>query len=424
MLPGILSSRIVRNISWLGAASILVKPLWFVFITILCVNVLGAFNYGILTSTLGLAILASLFTDLGTIRYSVREIAKAPDTASQYFTNVLLLRLGLSVAACLLAMSLGWILDYQGPAFIALFFASIYALSLNITNFNRCIFQAHENLKLEAIFLLLEKLLVVALGTLLLFWTRAPEWTLAGMAAGMFLITLINALWISKNLAPFTWARVDWAFMKETVRFSLPLGAAGIFAVLYYRTDAVMIEYMLGETPTGQYGVAFRLLDASVLLPTVIVAGLFARFSSYWHEHRFAEFRKLSGGGLAGLLGLSIPIALICTFFAQPIISLIAPDPAFTDSVPVLKIIVWTFPLNCVYLLLSASLTAMNEQKYLAIVSGLAFLLNFGLNLILIPRQGIEGAALTTVVTAFFLSLAVFIKYLSTNQRVKKSGAV
>ena len=29
------SNAILKNISWLGAASILVKPLWFVFITIL-----------------------------------------------------------------------------------------------------------------------------------------------------------------------------------------------------------------------------------------------------------------------------------------------------------------------------------------------------------------------------------------------------
>ena len=416
------SNRIIRNISWLGAASILVKPLWFVFITILCVNILGAFDYGILTSTMGLAVLASLFTDLGTIRYSVREIAKEPALSSQYFSNILVLRIGLSIAAWLLALALGWILDYRGSAFLALIFASIYALSLNITNFNRCIFQAHENLKLEAIFLLLEKILVVAIGSACLFLTRAPEWTLAGMAAGMMLITIINASWISKNLASFTLSNIDWRFIKETIRFSLPLGAAGIFAVLYYRTDAVMIEYMLGETPTGQYGVAFRLLEASVLFPTVIVAGLFARFSNYWHEGQFTAFKKLSGTGLVGLLVLSIPVALICTFFASPIIKLIAPDPAFSASVPVLEVIVWTFPLNCVYLLLSAALTAMNEQKYLAIVSGLAFLLNFTLNLALIPQQGITGAAWTTVTTAFFLSLAVFLKYLLTNHRVNKSG--
>ncbi|MFK7844481.1 MAG: flippase [Rhodothermales bacterium] len=416
------SKGILKNISWLGAASILVKPIWFGFNVILCVNILGAFNYGILTSTLSLAVLTSLFTDLGTIRYSVREIAKDRSSASRYFSNIMLLRLVLSFGAWLLALSLGTLLGYEGPAFIALIFASIYALSLNITNFNRAIFQAHENLKLEAVFLLIEKLLVVGLGTACLLWTRKPEWTLAGMAAGMMIVTIINASWISKNVARLDKARLDWQFIKRTVVYSLPLGAAGIFAVLYYRTDAVMIEYMLGETPTGQYGVAFRILDASILLPTVIVAGLFARFSSYWHEEKFAEFRKLSQSGIAGLLLLSLPIAAFCTIYAELIIGLIAPDPSFEASIPVLALIVWTFPMNCIYLLLSAALTAMNEQKYLAIVSGIAFLLNLAMNLVLIPKEGITGAALTTVITAFFLTIAVVGKYIQTTRSVRPTG--
>ncbi len=412
-------SNILKNVSWLGAASILVKPIWFVFILILCVNMLGAYNYGIMTSTLSLAALTSLFTDLGTIRLTVREIAKTPDQASRYFSNILVLRLGLSLAAWMFALGMGAVLDYQGPAFIALVFASLYTLSLNITNFNRSLFQAHERLKLEAIFLILEKILVVGLGTAGLLLTRSPEWTLAGMAAGMLMITAVNAVWISRNLAPFEKTTINWAFIRSTVKLSLPLGAAGIFAVMYYRTDAVMIDYMLGETPTGQYGVAFRLLDASVLLPTVVVAGVFARFSSYWHQSAFQAFNKLTLFGAGALLLISIPVALICTFFASPIISLLAPEPAFAASVPVLAIIIWTFPMNALYLLLSAALTAMNEQKYLAYASAMAFLLNFLLNLYLIPRAGITGAATTTVVTAGFLILVIAARYFTVYQRAK-----
>lgn len=413
------SNRILKNVSWLGAASILVKPIWFIFITVLCVNLLGAYNYGILTSTLSLAALTSLFTDLGTIRLTVREVARAPDLASAYFSNILLLRLGLSLAAWAFALGMGALLGYTGPAFIALVFASLYMLSLNITNFSRSLFQAHERLKLEAIFLVVEKILVVGLGTAGLLLTQAPEWTLAGMAAGMVLITLVNATWISKNLVPFKKAAINWAFVRRTVKLSLPLGAAGIFAVMYYRTDAVMIEYMLGETPTGQYGVAFRLLDASVLLPTVVVAGLFARFSSYWHTSQFTDFNRLMTLGAGALLLISIPVALACTYFATPIITLLAPEPAFVASIPVLQIIIWTFPMNALYLLLSAALTAMDEQKYLAWVSALAFLLNFLLNLFLIPERGISGAALTTVATAGFLTLTVVAKYVMTYRKAK-----
>ncbi|MEL6706062.1 MAG: hypothetical protein AAFP15_17475, partial [Bacteroidota bacterium] len=38
--------RLLVNASWLGAANIAVKPLWFVFITVACARVLGADGYG------------------------------------------------------------------------------------------------------------------------------------------------------------------------------------------------------------------------------------------------------------------------------------------------------------------------------------------------------------------------------------------
>src|SRR5690606_17546575 len=84
---------LLRNISWLGFASALVKPIWFVFITAACMRLLGVGEFGVMSAALSLGMIATATIDLGMIQYITREVARKPSHASLFFNYFLSIRL-------------------------------------------------------------------------------------------------------------------------------------------------------------------------------------------------------------------------------------------------------------------------------------------------------------------------------------------
>ena len=404
--PGLLA-----NISWLSVANAIVKPLWFLFITAACMRLLGVQEFGVLTAALSLTMIAAGFVDLGMAPYTVREVSRALDKASLYFSNFMTLRIGNSVLAWGGALIVAVLLDYRGSALLAVCFAGIYALTLNLTNYCRSMYQAFENLRQEAVMLIVEKVLVIGVGLLLLFATRSAAWTLAGMALGMTVTTGINILCIDRRFAKMRKSLVSRRFLKRAIKVMIPFGLAGLFTVMYYRVDMVMIEAILGAVPTGQYGAAYRILEALYILPTIVgLAAIYPRLARLYHDGAYADFRRLLRNGLLGLVGASVLVSLALAVLSGTVIRLLDPDPAYAPAADALRVLAWTFPFMCSKTLLYSALICMDRQRLAATALGLAVLFNVALNAFMIPAQGIPGAAIATILTEVLIT-GIFAVY-------------
>ncbi len=402
---------LLANISWLSIANAIVKPLWFLFITAACMRLLGVQEFGVLTAALSLTMIAAGFIDWGMSPYTVREISRAIDKASLYFSNFMALRIANSIFVWGGALIVAMFLNYQGSALLAVCFAGVYALTLNLTNYCRSIYQAFENLRGEAIMLITEKTLVIGCGLLLLFTTRSAAWTLAGMALGMTVTTGINILYIDKRFAKVRRTLLSRSFLKRSIKIMIPFGLAGLFTVIYYRVDMVMIEAMLGVIPTGQYGAAYRILEALQILPAIVgLAAIYPRLARLHQDGAHADFTRLLRNGLLALIGISILISLLLTALSGTVIHLLDPDPAYAPAANALRVLVWTFPFVCGKTLLYSALICMDRQRLVAISLGFAVLFNITLNTFMIPAQGIQGAAIATILTEVLLT-AIFAGY-------------
>ena len=101
--------------------------------------------------------------------------------------------------------------------------------------------------------------------------------------------------------------------------------------------------------------------------------------------------------------------------FANKII-LIIYGTQYANSVLALKILIWAFFLICVSTVTSGLLNSINKQRIVTIGTGIGALLNIILNLILIPKYSLDGAASATVAIELFGFLFYFYfasKYLN-----------
>jgi O-antigen/teichoic acid export membrane protein len=403
---------VLKNVAWLSVASAAVKPVWFAFITVLCARVLGAEGYGALNTALSLGALAFAFTDLGVNQYTVREVAGDPGLASRFLTNFVVLRLGLFALAAAGALAAAAVLGYEPTLMLAVGFACLYYAAQHLRDYFHSFFQAFENLRLQSYSVVLEKILVLAAGATLLLSTEAAEWTLLGMAAGMTLTACVVVAWGGRRIAPFRWAEFDPSFITRTLRPLLPFGLASLFSMFFYRVDTVMVEGILGLTAAGQYGLAFRIVEALNLLPLIVVhAAVYPRLSRLTKEGAYEESRSLIATVSVGLLVLSALIALAIALPAPTLVRWISPDPELQVAAETLRVLVWAFPLTCLRTTFYVTLLAIHEQRYIAWTLGFGVVFNVGLNALLIPELGILGAAAATIASEIVLLAAYAFRY-------------
>lgn len=402
----------LRNITWLGLSGILVKPLWIVFITILCARFLGDVGYGIMMTALSLTYLTFSFTSLGIEMYVVREVASDKSRASLFFTNFLVFRLAIYALAACVTVLVAVLLGYTHILLQAVLFASIYKVTLNLTEYSRKFFQVFEVLNYQALSEVLEKFLVIAGGSLLLFTTAAPHWTLMGMAVGMLLTAGWCIWWVANKYVRVRLELFDTGFLLRSLRTLIPFGLVSLFGMIYWRVDTVMIEALMGVASAGHYSLAFRIIEALNMLPIIVAhAAVYPRLSNLSFNGNRKEFRRLTRYVMVGLAVASLPIAAGVFGLAPTLIRWVTSDPSFIPSATVLRYLVVTFPLACLNNTLYVALIALNRQKILATSLGIVSLFNVISNAFLIPLIGINGAAIATVASEALLLIMNLFAY-------------
>ncbi|MBK9966166.1 MAG: polysaccharide biosynthesis C-terminal domain-containing protein [Holophagales bacterium] len=192
--------------------------------------------------------------------------------------------------------------------------------------------------------------------------------------------TLAGALGFGRTVAPFA------------VLFAL--------SMLYFRVDVLLVQALRGEGDTGRYGAALTLYSVVLLLPESAMAAVYPRLASSFRAslEGYAEATLLS---LRVLVVGIVPLSLFLICFADRILGL-AYGERFLASATTLRLLAVSLPLHAVNGVLGQALQAARLQSAMLriIVFGLAT--HVVANVVLLPRLGIEGAAV-----ALFLSSSV-----------------
>jgi O-antigen/teichoic acid export membrane protein len=103
---------------------------------------------------------------------------------------------------------------------------------------------------------------------------------------------------------------------------------------------------------------------------------------------------------------INLPISLILSVFAAEItVPLFGID--FAPTADVLRILIWYALVTMAVATLSRALVVQNRQRVILVIRALGLALNIVLNLALLPRIGVRGAAIASVVSEILVVLAL-----------------
>lgn len=211
------------------------------------------------------------------------------------------------------------------------------------------------------------------------------------LASSSMLVFFFIRKYPTKLVANITTAR---KILKSSYHFIL----SGLAISLYTQMDKIMLGNILSEEMVGYYTAASTIASIWEFVPIAIInsAMVIVLESKKENEERYKKTLSLL---LCGISCMGIAVALIFTVFGK-IAILILYGRTYLPAFKALIILSWS---SCSALIGCARgstwVLAENLNKYskhYVIISSVA---NFALNLILIPRWGIEGAAAATLVS-------------------------
>lgn len=386
-----LARTVALNASAMTAGRALVAVLGIVSVGI-STRYLGITEYGALAAGIAFAAVVGIVTDIGIWTIGAREIAKRPGETQQILGALLTVGFVLSSVAVLVGV-LGAHLLYGGAndaltrrAALMLLVTVPLAAPYGAIN---AYFLAKQQAYVGTVVNVAGS--IVALGLLVAASTLDWGFTgvvLAYVSAAVVQATVMGAFSIGKvRLRPST----DLALSRQMLGWALPLGGAILVHSLYWRIDIVLLSAMAADSEVALYGLAYRVVDALVVLPAFVTITMFPELARAGAGH--GRFHTIVDKGFTAMLvGAAAMLVLFVTFARD--VAEIAGGSGFAGAAPVLQLLMVGVALTFLAAMPSMALVSENRQKSLLVMSLGLLPLNVGLNLLLIPTLGATGAAL------------------------------
>ena len=390
-----------KNTSWLFVEKIVRILISFV-VTIFVVRYLGPKDFGLLSYAISFYGLFSAISVLGLETITIRELVKNPDKRDDLLGSVFLLRLLGGVSTIIfIALTLYFSGESTNISILILIVSSSAIFhSFSVVDYY---FRAEVKAKYSvyvflfaALIVAIVKIMLIFLEAQLIYFAIAFSVDFILATAGFLFVYRFNKLTLSR-----------WKFNKELavslLKDSWPLILSGLVVSVYMKVDQIMIKNMLNSEEVGFYAAAVKLSEAWYFIPVALTNSLFPaivnakKVSQEFYNNRMQKLYDI-------LAWMAIAIAIPVSIFSSDIIRIIF-GTEFQSASPVLTIYIWAGV--AVFLGVASSQYLINENftKLSFSRTFIGMVLNILLNFILIPKYGIIGAAVATLVS---YSVAVF----------------
>lgn len=174
------------------------------------------------------------------------------------------------------------------------------------------------------------------------------------------------------------------------------LGLSAVFIFIYHRLDQIMIFHMQGAALTGLYAAGVRLVESLQVVPLALMASLLPVLSRA-RESDPDLFEKTYRLGFKYLLMFIVPVAVGGALFSHSILDFfyghefIGAGASFSILI-VAEVFVFLGIVN------NTVLVAANQQAWDPVFTGTSVVVNIVLNFLLIPKFGLAGAAVASLV--------------------------
>jgi len=407
-------SKVAKNAGG-GAGGKILFYLLNYFIVIIITRSLGAADYGIIILTYSIIVIIAMAASLGLNEGIVRYISffLGKDDAGRA-KGVLISSLKLvSFSSVILAVILFFSAEFLAQRVfskpeIALPL-KIFSLAILPLALGRIFTAGLQAIQLVKFRILVENavrplVLLVILALLLVTGISGVNYVIGSYIGSIVVGCALAAVLLIRTYPALMSSGISPIYeYNQLLKFSLPLFGVGVLTFVVERIDIFMLGYFMPSEQVGVYGATARTANI-VLLPFTAFALIFLPLVAAYHgKEEMGKILLLFKLVTKWIVTMSLPLFIILSLFSGEIMLVFGPSFPMGRICLILLCCGWMCqnlggPANGLIMMTGHS--RLNLINYLIIcVSDII------LNILLIPRYGIEGAALATAISMALISL-------------------
>jgi len=241
----------------------------------------------------------------------------------------------------------------------------------------------------------------------------------AAGVAGAYLIAVgltavISLYYVYEYTSLFEFGSAFQPEYRSLLLFSLPLVGSRIVVDLMNNVDTLLLGALDTSAATGQYNVAFVLSETTLLFLQTLGFMYLPEISELYGQGETERAELIYRAVTKWVLFLSIPFILTAVAFPTYVLTFIYSGDFASATVPFL-ILAGGFLTHLINGPNHGTLTAFGDTRQLFLFDIFTLVINFALNLTLIPFLGIVGAAIATAVSYLVRNAAMtaylYVKY-------------
>lgn len=232
---------------------------------------------------------------------------------------------------------------------------------------------------------------------------------------GIFLSGLIASASTCALLLPIIIRRCEWRLkpdlFKIMFRFGIPYVPAGLASMMIQVVDRPILRALTDDATVGVYQANYRL---GIFMMLVVSMYDYAWRPFFLLHANDPDAKALFSRILTYFVLVSSALTLVLSLFIEDLVkirvlghSLI--NSSYWSGLPIVPVVLAGYVFLGIYNNLIAGIYIKEKTQYLPAITFVGALLNVVVNFILIPRLGMMGAALATLVAYAGMALTLYI---------------
>lgn len=361
-------------------------------------------DYGIWAQVNVTLVLVSYVMLLGLPNSMIRFMAslKKREAVQEGFYSILSIAFFCSFISAILAYifsnQISYALFDNNMAVVALLPLVILIDPVNNTLFNY--FRTYQKTKLHSFFLILNSYMAIVFIAYFIAFGYGIYGAILGFLINKVVLFLLMLAVIISEIGIKT---PDFRNIKSYLAFGLPIVPGNMATWIISSSDRYLLGMLLSTAYVGYYSPGYVLgnminlfaAPLSFLLPSVLAA--------YYDSGNLNQVKLILSFSLKYFLALAIPSTFGLSLLSRPILEVLSTPEIAAKGYLVTPLVALSAMMLGVYYVITNIIILENRTGLSSKIWLLAALIDLALNLILIPRLNILGAALTVLIAFSFI---------------------
>lgn len=293
---------------------------------------------------------------------------------------------------------------FNDVPFITLLLALLISPLTYLNNMLSSILKSEGNFKSLNKIQVINKFIYFSICTLLFILVNVNIVVLANIV--ILLISIMN-IWkkLKINSVKPTFNK---EFQKRNIVYGFKSYLSNMITFLNYRLDTFIIKALSTTVSVGQYSLAVNLVEQVWIFSTSISTVMFPYVTSIENDE---EKSKITSTTFKIVMVITLIIIGFLYFTADLIITMIY-DKQYSDSIAPFKVLLLGIFSLSLGRILANDIAARGKPELNALSNLIGLVINVTMNIILIPKMGIVGAAVATSASYTITSIMFVISFL------------